>query len=111
MSLIRLPKEQLHPTNYAGGERGAIAAGGIFVTGTHVNRRECSDGNSNTLMVGEESNYTNIPEGRESLGGQGKIPIGPGPADNRSSYLQSCWMGNAGATVPRAAPFVCPHQA
>ena len=100
-NMMSIDPRKLHPTTDPTPQEnhGPISGGGMFVNGRQVSIKECTDGTSNTLMIGEESDFMNLGESA-TTGAQGAIPIGPGLGDIRSSNLQSCWMGNGGATVP-----------
>ena len=76
---------------------GPISGGGMLMSGRSIRIAQCTDGTSNTLMVGEDSNFTTVAS-KVLTGAQGHQ--GPGLVDNRSSNNQSAWMGNAWIGTP-----------
>ncbi len=80
---------QLHITTDALAQYGPISAGGMLVTAKNVRIAECTDGTSNTIMVGEHSDFTQIDY---VLNGYGET-CGPGLCDLRPSNQQSAWIG------------------
>ncbi len=70
---------------------GTVSGGGMLVLAHHTRMGECTDGTSNTLMVGEESDFTNVPFTVGYFG----YEEGPGPIDLRSSNRHSAFTGNS----------------
>lgn len=66
---------------------GPISGGGMFVLDRNIKISDCTDGTSNTIMVGEESAYTNVPT---AVNGEG-----PGPVDMRSTNRHGIFTGNS----------------
>lgn len=72
---------------------GPISGGGMFVLDKNVRISDCTDGTSNTIMVGEESAYTNVPT---IFNGEG-----PGLLDMRSTNRHGAFTGNSHHSEPQ----------
>jgi prepilin-type processing-associated H-X9-DG protein len=70
---------------------GPISGGGMFVLDRNIKIGDCTDGTSNTIMVGEESAYTNLPTATHVGFGL----EGPGPVDLRSANRHGIFTGNS----------------
>ncbi|QEG36288.1 DUF1559 domain-containing protein [Bythopirellula goksoeyrii] len=71
---------------------GPVSAGGMLGIQHNVKISECTDGTSNTIMVGEESDYTQaLTEAVVSY----QVVEGPGQIDLRSSNRHSAFTGNS----------------
>lgn len=82
------PTTDPNPLEY----HGPISGGGAFVLDRNISTKDISDGTSHTMMVGEESDYTNLP-GTINFPGFGIQ--GPGPVDIRASSLHGAFTGNS----------------
>ncbi len=89
---------------------GTVGGGGILVLGHHTRIGECTDGTSNTIMVGEDSDFTYVPH---TIGYFG-YEEGPGLVDLRSSNRHSAFTGNSYHTRVDGNNSLrtpnCPHQ-
>ncbi len=78
-------------------DHGPISGGGMFLLDRNIRIGECTDGTSHTIMVGEESDFLNVP-GPVGTGRPGSVnagPEGPGLVDLRSSNRHGAFMGNS----------------
>ncbi len=89
--------------------KGPVSGGGILVLGHHTRLGECTDGTSNTFMIGEESDFTYVPT---EIGYFGYME-GPGLVDLRSSNRHSAFTGNSYHTRVEGSKSLrvpnCPH--
>ena len=71
--------EKTPATHYPTGGSGYISAGGVLLTNGKVRMRDITDGTSNTMIVGEQSDW---------------LMNGSSQRDTRSCVEFSAWMGN-----------------
>ncbi len=93
---LNVENEIYHPTTdpEPGENLGPISGGGMLILGQNVRIAQCTDGSSNTIMVGEESDFMNSPEAT------GATWNTIGPVDVRSSNRKSAYIGNSHHTTP-----------
>jgi len=85
-----------HPDTDSQASSGPVSASGMLTLVRKARIGQCTDGTSNTIIVGEESDFTNFtttvtPSSTGGLTGE----IGPGPIDWRSSAHHSAFTGNS----------------
>ena len=78
--------DQFHETTDFEAIRGPISGGGMFVLDRNIRIADCPDGSSHTMMVGEESDFLNVP--------------GTGMVDMRSSNQHGAFTGNSHHHTP-----------
>jgi len=78
---------------------GVVSGGGMLVNNRNVSISQCTDGSSNTIMVGEESDFmiSSTSSGKILDPGTG---LRIGPVDLRSSKGRSAYMGNSHHAAP-----------
>jgi len=91
----------LHPSTDDNPEHnsGIISGGGMLVNNRNINISQCTDGSSNTIMVGEESDFmiSSTASAKTEDPGTG---LNVGSVDLRSSKGRSAYMGNSHHAAP-----------
>ena len=76
-------------------DHGPMSGGGMFVLDRNIRIGECTDGTSNTIMVGEESDFLTVPGPIGTGRAPNQGPEGPGLVDLRSTNRHGAFVGNS----------------
>jgi len=95
-AFINVADDIFHPTTdpSPGARTGPVSGGGLMLVGRNISIKDCTDGTSNTIMVGEESDFM-ISTQLES-----RTFNTVGPVDMRSSKRRSAYVGNSYPAAP-----------
>jgi len=93
---LNVANEIFHPTTDPATQvrSGSMSAGGMLILGKKARIGQCSDGTSNTIMLGEISDFMN------SQRSHWKTHNTIGPVDMRPSKRRSAFMGNSHNATP-----------
>ena len=85
-----------HPTTDNQARWGPVSGSGMLTLVRKTRIGQCTDGTSNTIIVGEESDFTNFTNTVTAASTGGLVgEIGPGLIDWRSSAHHSAFTGNS----------------
>jgi len=84
-----------HPVTDSLAAKGPVSGSGMLTLVNKVRMGQCTDGTSNTIIVGEDSDFTNIRGTVGPNGGGVQGTLGPGLVDLRSSNHHSAFTGNS----------------